>query len=71
MLTAEAEGTSMLKLKNGDDNGVVVDSSLLEDIVAGIEAGTMNIDSPKVGTSDDDDDYDVRHCHLAGPSFWG
>ncbi len=31
----------------------------------------MNDDSPDVGTSNDDDDDDVSHCHPAGLSFWG
>ena len=37
----------------------------------GIGAGVMNDDSPDVGTSNDDDDDDVSHCHPAGLSFWG
>ncbi len=61
MLAVEA--TSTLKLKNSNDNGVVVDGSLLEDTVAGIGAGAMNSNSPVVGMSDDDDDDDVNCRH--------
>jgi hypothetical protein len=68
VLTAEAPST--LKLKNNNDDDVVKDGSLLEDILAGIGAGAMNIDSPNVGTSDDDDNNYIRRHHLAGPSFW-
>ncbi len=50
--------------------GVVVDGSLIEDVIAGSGAGELNIDSPDVGRSDDDDDDDVRRLHLAGPTFW-
>ncbi len=66
-----AEPASALKLRNGIDEGVFIDGSLLEDIVAGIEMGAMDDDSPDVGTSDDNNkDDDVLHHHLAGTSFW-
>ncbi len=60
----------MLKLKNGDDDGIVVDSSLLEDVIAGFGAGAINTDSPKVGTSDNNDNDDIHHCHPVGQLFW-
>ncbi len=60
----------MLKLKNSDDNGLVVDGSFLEDVVVGIGAGAMDGNSPNVGTSDNDNDDDVRRRHPAGPLFW-
>ncbi len=60
MLAAEA--ASALKLKNGNDYGVVLDGSLLEDIVTGIGPGVMNGNSPNVGTSKNNDKYDI-HCH--------
>ncbi len=68
MLVAEA--TFTLKLKNGNEDGVFMDSSLLEDIIAGIGVGGMNIDRPDVETSDDNDNNDVHCHHPAGPSFW-
>ncbi len=68
MLVVEA--TSMLKLKNRNDDSVVVDGSLLEDFIMGIGAGAMNIDSHDVGTSCDNDDNDACCRHPAGPSFW-
>ncbi len=60
----------MLKLKNGNDNNVVMDSSLPEDVVVGIGTGAMDSNSPNMGTFDDDDNDDVHCCHPAGPSFW-
>ncbi len=68
MLAAEAR--FMLKLKNSNDNGLVVDGSLLEDVVMGIGAGAMDSNSPNVGTSDNDNDNDIRCCHLEGQLFW-
>jgi hypothetical protein len=38
-LVLMAEAASALKLKNGNDNGIVMDGSSLEDFVAGFEAG--------------------------------
>ena len=64
-----AETAPALNLKNGNDDDVVVDCSLLDDTVTGIEAGAMDGDSISVGTSNFDDD-DIRRRHLAGPSFW-
>jgi hypothetical protein len=49
-----AEAASLLKLKNSNDNGVVVDSSLLD--FARIWMGAIDSNSPNVGTSDNDDD---------------
>jgi hypothetical protein len=43
---------------------------LLEDTVAGIWAGVMDGDSPNVGTSDEDNNDDVRCRHLPSQSFW-
>ncbi len=69
MLAAEA--ASVLKLKNGNDSGVVVDGSLMEDFVTEIGAGAMDGDSSVVpGISDDKDNDDVP-CHQpAGPLLW-
>jgi hypothetical protein len=65
------EAASALKLKNSKDDAVVVDGSLLEDVVAGIGAGAMDGDSLDVGTSNEDDKEDDIYCpHLAGLSFW-
>ncbi len=64
------EAASVLKLKNNDDDGIVLDGSLLEDVVSGIGAGAMDDDSPHMGTSDNNNDDDVHRCHLAGLSFW-
>ncbi len=60
----------MLKLKNGDDDSIVLDSSSLENVVAGNGAGAMDGNSPGVGTFDNDDDNDVCRLNLEGPSFW-
>ncbi len=68
MLTAEA--ASMLKLRNGDDDGAVMDGSLLEEVVVGFGLVPMDGNSPVVGMYDDDDEVDVRRRHLAGPLFW-
>ncbi len=68
MLAVEA--ASVLKLKNGNYKGIVMGGSLVEDVFTGIWAGAMNIDSPNVGTSDNNDGNDLRCCHLAGLSFW-
>ncbi len=48
--SSKAKAASVLKLKNGDDNGVILDGSLLEDAVAGIGVGVMNGDSPTMTT---------------------
>jgi hypothetical protein len=45
-LVLKVEATSTLKLKNGNDDGIVVDGSLLEDAVMGIGEGAMNGNSP-------------------------
>ncbi len=58
------------QIKKGNDDSVVGDGSLLEDVMVGIGAGAMNIDSPDVGTSDDNDNNDIHHHHPAGQSFW-
>ncbi len=68
MLTAEA--ASMLKLKNSNDDDIVLDSSLLEDVIVGIGLGAMDSNSPNVGMSNDDDNNDVYRCHLVGLLFW-
>jgi hypothetical protein len=49
-----------------------MDGSLLEDVVAGGGTGAMNGDSPVVGISDVDNNYDDDICrrHLEGLSFW-
>jgi hypothetical protein len=65
-----AEAASALKLKNGDDDSIVLDGSLLEGVVAGIGVGAIDGNSPNVEMSDDDNGDDVHHCHPAGPSFW-
>jgi hypothetical protein len=56
-------------LKNGNNNGIVVDGSLLEDIVTGIGAGVMDGNSPTVGMFQNEVDNDVHCSHLAVPSF--
>ncbi len=58
------------QLKNGDNNGIVLDGSLLEDVVAGFGAGAIDGKSPNVETSDNNDDDNIRHHHPADPSFW-
>jgi hypothetical protein len=60
----------MLKLKNSNGAGIVVDGSLLKDIITRIGVGGINIGSPNVGTFEDNDENDVCHHHLAGPLFW-
>ncbi len=65
-----AEATFALKLKNSNDNSVDLDGSLLKEVVAGIGARAMDGKSPKVGTSDNINNDDIRCRHLAGPSFW-
>ncbi len=50
-----SEAVSMLKLKNCNDDGIVLDGSLLEDVVVGIGAGAMDGNSLAVGMSNDDD----------------
>ncbi len=67
MLVVEAVST--LKFKNGNDYGIVLNGSLLEDIIAEIGVGAMNNDSPNVGTLDEDDNNDVHHHHPACPMF--
>ncbi len=67
---AHSGGRVHAQIKIGDDDSAVLDGSLLEDVVMGIGAGAMDGDSPNVGMSNDNDDNDVHHCHLAGPSFW-
>jgi hypothetical protein len=70
VLVPAAKAASALKLKNSNDNGVVVDNSLLEDVVAGIGSGAMNGNSLVVGTSDNNDNNDVHCRHPVGPPFW-
>ncbi len=50
MLVVEAAST--LNLENGNDCGIFVDCSLLDDVAAGIWPGVMDVDSPNVGTCD-------------------
>jgi hypothetical protein len=69
-LALAGEAASTLKLKNGDDDGIIVDCSLLEDVVTGIGAREMDGNSPDVGMSNNDDNNDVHSHHLSGPSFW-
>ncbi len=48
----------------------VVDRLMLEDVIAWIGAGAMNIDSPDVGKSNNDDDNDVHCRHPVSLLFW-
>jgi hypothetical protein len=65
-----AEAVSVLNLKNGYDDDVVNNGSLLENVVAGIGAWAMDSDSPDVKTSNKNNTDDVHCCHPAGPLFW-
>ncbi len=67
MLAAEAAST--IKLKNGNDDGVVMDGSSLEDVIAGIGARAKDGNSSVVGMSDNHADYDVSRRSPAGPLF--
>ncbi len=69
-LVLAMEATSTFKLTSGNDNSVVMDGTLLEDVVVKIRAGAMDGDSPVVGTFDNNDDNAICCCHPAGPLFW-